>query len=159
MQPDKVPGSSDLTVVILSTTQLALVLYLYISAEYEKLKTIADKIALDAPKEGVPMVSVFPGVMYGPGKITLGNVLARTFVERLNGRLPGYLGDGNCCTITTTNPKFDRGMLDRELYRAQVANTRDYKEPTRICTWDEGVENFPKSNRKLLALQDKLDTS
>ncbi|GKB84445.1 NAD-dependent epimerase/dehydratase [Tanacetum coccineum] len=67
----------------------------YFCREYEKLKTIADKIALDAPKEGVPMVSVCPGVMYGPGKITLGNVLARTFVERLNGRLPGYLGDGN----------------------------------------------------------------
>ncbi|PWA75877.1 NAD-dependent epimerase/dehydratase [Artemisia annua] len=67
----------------------------YFCTEYEKSKTISDKIALDAAKEGVPIVSVYPGVVYGPGKITPGNVLARTFVERFNGRLPGYLGDGN----------------------------------------------------------------
>ncbi|GKA02590.1 hypothetical protein Tco_0675371 [Tanacetum coccineum] len=36
--------------------------------------------------------------------------------------------DTTCCTITTTNPKFDRRKLDRELYRAQVADMRDYKE-------------------------------
>ncbi|GKC61886.1 NAD-dependent epimerase/dehydratase [Tanacetum coccineum] len=67
----------------------------YFCTEYEKSKTLADKIALDAAKEGVPIVSVYPGFMYGPGKITPGNVLARTLVERFNGRLPGYLGDGN----------------------------------------------------------------
>ncbi|PWA43574.1 NAD-dependent epimerase/dehydratase [Artemisia annua] len=67
----------------------------YFCTEYEKSKTIADKIALDAAKEGVPIVSVCPGVMYGPGKLTCGNMLVRTFVERFNGRLPGYLGDGS----------------------------------------------------------------
>ncbi|GKC71610.1 retrovirus-related pol polyprotein from transposon TNT 1-94, partial [Tanacetum coccineum] len=32
----------------------------------------------------------------------------------------------------TTNLKFDHKTLDRKLYQAQVANTRDYKESTRI---------------------------
>ncbi|KAI3737103.1 hypothetical protein L2E82_27098 [Cichorium intybus] len=63
--------------------------------EYEKSKTIADKIALEAAKEGVPIVAVCPGVIYGPGKITGGNVVARLLVERFNGRMPGYLGDGS----------------------------------------------------------------
>ena len=45
------------------------------------------------------------------------------------------------------NPKFDRGKLDRELYRAQVANTRYYKEPTRICTRYTLNEPFIKTNK------------
>lgn len=48
----------------------------YFCTEYEKSKTIADIIALDAGREGVPVVAVCPGIMYGPGKITTGNVLA-----------------------------------------------------------------------------------
>ncbi|KAI3762936.1 hypothetical protein L1987_53378 [Smallanthus sonchifolius] len=63
--------------------------------EYEKSKTIADNIALEAAKQGVPITVVCPGVMYGPGKISAGNILARTLIERFNGRLPGYIGDGN----------------------------------------------------------------
>lgn len=63
--------------------------------EYEKSKAVADKIALEAAKEGVPIVAVYPGVIYGPGKVTAGNVVARLIVERFNGRLPGYIGHGN----------------------------------------------------------------
>ncbi|KAI7735031.1 hypothetical protein M8C21_024832 [Ambrosia artemisiifolia] len=63
--------------------------------EYEKAKTIADNIALEAARQGVPIVIVCPGVMYGPGKISAGNILARTLIERFNGRLPGYIGNGN----------------------------------------------------------------
>ncbi|KAI3684740.1 hypothetical protein L6452_33966 [Arctium lappa] len=63
--------------------------------EYEKSKAVADKIALEAAKEGVPIVAVYPGVIYGPGKVTAGNVVARLIVERFSGRLPGYIGHGN----------------------------------------------------------------
>ncbi|XP_073146310.1 uncharacterized protein [Henckelia pumila] len=45
--------------------------------EYEKSKVIADKIALEAAEEGIPMVPVYPGVIYGPGKVTTGNVVAQ----------------------------------------------------------------------------------
>ncbi|KVH98352.1 uncharacterized protein LOC112511479 [Cynara cardunculus var. scolymus] len=67
----------------------------YFYTEYEKSKAVADKIALEAAKEGVPIVAVYPGVIYGPGKVTAGNVVARLIVERFNGRLPGYIGHGN----------------------------------------------------------------
>ncbi|KAL9312993.1 hypothetical protein ACSQ67_018445 [Phaseolus vulgaris] len=44
---------------------------------------------------GVPIVLLYPGVIYGPGKVTAGNVVARMIVERFSGRLPGYIGYGS----------------------------------------------------------------
>ncbi|KAK7817371.1 putative dihydroflavonol 4-reductase [Quercus suber] len=49
----------------------------YFCTEYEKSKAYADKIAIQAASEGVPIVAVYPGVIYGPGKVTAGNVVAR----------------------------------------------------------------------------------
>ncbi|CDP01347.1 unnamed protein product [Coffea canephora] len=68
----------------------------YFCTEYEKSKAMADKIALEAASsEGVPIVPVYPGVIYGPGKVTAGNVVARLIIERFNWRLPGFIGEGN----------------------------------------------------------------
>ncbi|CAM8912454.1 unnamed protein product [Rhodiola kirilowii] len=67
----------------------------YFCSEYEKSKVIADQIALQAASEGFPIIPVYPGVMYGPGNITAGNIVVRTIMERFNGRMPGYLGSGN----------------------------------------------------------------
>ncbi|TVU48156.1 hypothetical protein EJB05_07782, partial [Eragrostis curvula] len=62
--------------------------------EYEKSKFLADRIALQAAAEGVPITIVYPGVLYGPGRLTTGNLVSRILIERFNGRLPGYIGDG-----------------------------------------------------------------
>ncbi|GJN08861.1 hypothetical protein PR202_ga26821 [Eleusine coracana subsp. coracana] len=62
--------------------------------EYEKSKVLADRIALQAAAEGVPITIVYPGVMYGPGALTIGNLVSRVLIERFNGRLPGYIGKG-----------------------------------------------------------------
>ncbi|KAG2542930.1 hypothetical protein PVAP13_9NG812300 [Panicum virgatum] len=62
--------------------------------EYEKSKFLADRIALQAAAEGVPITIVYPSVMYGPGTLTSGNLVCRVLIERFNGRLPGYIGDG-----------------------------------------------------------------
>ncbi|XP_060173425.1 uncharacterized protein LOC132604102 isoform X2 [Lycium barbarum] len=67
----------------------------FFCTEYEKSKAIADKVALDAASEGIPIVPVYPGVIYGPGKVTAGNVIARMIIERFNWRLPGYIGQAN----------------------------------------------------------------
>ncbi|XP_074570645.1 uncharacterized protein LOC141827324 [Curcuma longa] len=63
--------------------------------EYEKSKAVADKIALQAAADGTPIVLLYPGVIYGSGKLTAGNVIAQILIERFNGRLPGYIGGGN----------------------------------------------------------------
>ncbi|KAL5714206.1 farnesol dehydrogenase (NAD(+)) [Ranunculus cassubicifolius] len=67
----------------------------FFCTEYEKSKVFADKIATKAALDGFPIVAVYPGLIYGPGKVTSGNVVARTLIERFNGRLPGYIGSGN----------------------------------------------------------------
>ncbi|XP_062024093.1 uncharacterized protein LOC133740189 [Rosa rugosa] len=67
----------------------------FFCTEYEKSKAAADKIALQAAQpEGLPVLLLYPGVIYGPGKLTAGNVVARMIIERFNGRLPGYIGAG-----------------------------------------------------------------
>ncbi|EXB50009.1 Putative dihydroflavonol-4-reductase [Morus notabilis] len=66
----------------------------FFCTEYERSKVAADKIALRAATEGLPVVVVYPGVIYGPGKVTAGNIVARLIIERFNGRLPGYIGRG-----------------------------------------------------------------
>ncbi|KAH9758298.1 Epimerase domain-containing protein [Citrus sinensis] len=42
----------------------------YFCTQYERSKAVADKIALQAASEGLPIVPVYPGVIYGPGKLT-----------------------------------------------------------------------------------------
>lgn len=49
----------------------------YFCTEYERSKADADKIALQAAAEGLPIVLVYPGVIYGPGKLTTGNMVAQ----------------------------------------------------------------------------------
>ncbi|KAI5404357.1 hypothetical protein KIW84_051498 [Lathyrus oleraceus] len=66
----------------------------FFCTEYEKSKVTTDKIARQAASDGVPITIVYPGVIYGPGKVTAGNAVANMLVERFNGRLPGYVGNG-----------------------------------------------------------------
>ncbi|CAL1410803.1 unnamed protein product [Linum trigynum] len=66
----------------------------FFCTEYERSKAAADKVALKAASDGVPIVLCYPGVVYGPGKLTTGNVVARLLIERFQGRLPGYIGSG-----------------------------------------------------------------
>lgn len=50
----------------------------FFCTEYERSKVAADKIALQAVmSEGFPIVLVYPGVVYGPGKLTAGNIVAQ----------------------------------------------------------------------------------
>jgi nucleoside-diphosphate-sugar epimerase len=40
----------------------------------------------------VPIVSLLPGVIYGPGAATEGNLVGRLVRDHLEGRLPGVIG-------------------------------------------------------------------
>ena len=44
-------------------------------SEYERSKTLADTIVLQEAEKGLPVVLLYPGVVYGPGKVTEGNSL------------------------------------------------------------------------------------
>lgn len=62
--------------------------------EYEKSKVFADAFALQEAATGLPIVLVYPGVLYGPGKVTEGNSLFSLIKQRCTGRMPGKIGRG-----------------------------------------------------------------
>jgi farnesol dehydrogenase len=61
--------------------------------DYERTKTLADRRAREAIAAGAPVVVVYPGVIYGPGEMTEGNLVVRGIVEAVHGRLPALVGD------------------------------------------------------------------
>jgi farnesol dehydrogenase len=61
--------------------------------DYERTKTLADRRAREAIAAGAPLVVVYPGVIYGPGAMTEGNLVVRGIVEGLNGKLPALVGE------------------------------------------------------------------
>jgi farnesol dehydrogenase len=62
---------------------------------YERTKAEADALARRAAADGQDLVIVYPGVVYGPGDMTEGNIVARMIADHLNGRLPALVGPGD----------------------------------------------------------------
>lgn len=60
--------------------------------DYQRTKVIARDVARRAAAEGVPLVTLYPGVVYGPGRTTEGNLVGRLMLDRIRGRLPGMIG-------------------------------------------------------------------
>jgi len=62
---------------------------------YEKTKALADRAARREARRGLPLVILYPGVIYGPGRATPGNLVGRTITDFMAGRIPGILGEGD----------------------------------------------------------------
>ncbi len=60
--------------------------------DYERTKTLADRRARQAIAEGVPLDVVYPGVIYGPGELTEGNIVVRHILDLVRGKLPVLIG-------------------------------------------------------------------
>lgn len=60
--------------------------------DYQRTKVIADGVARRRAAEGAEIVIVYPGVIYGPGPLTEGNLLGRMIADHLAGKLPGLIG-------------------------------------------------------------------
>jgi farnesol dehydrogenase len=63
--------------------------------DYERSKWVADRLVREKAAAGLPVVSVYPGVIYGPGAATEGNLLGPSLAGFLAGRLPARLGRGD----------------------------------------------------------------
>ena len=63
--------------------------------DYERTKALADAVAQDYAREGGDIVILYPGVVYGPGELTDGNIVAKMLADRMNNRLPGIVGPGD----------------------------------------------------------------
>jgi farnesol dehydrogenase len=62
--------------------------------DYQRTKIAADRVAGEAADGGMPLVRVYPGVIYGPGPNTEGNLVGRMIADHLAGRLRGLPGAG-----------------------------------------------------------------
>jgi farnesol dehydrogenase len=60
--------------------------------DYQRTKVAADRAADAAVSRGAPLVRVYPGVIYGPGVRTEGNLVGRMIDDHLNRKLPGLIG-------------------------------------------------------------------
>jgi farnesol dehydrogenase len=63
-----------------------------VANDYQRTKVAADRVADEAVREGTPLVRVYPGVVYGPGSFTEGNLVGRLIADHLKYRLPGLVG-------------------------------------------------------------------
>jgi farnesol dehydrogenase len=60
--------------------------------DYQRTKVAAARLADAAVAQGAPLIRVYPGVVYGPGRATEGNLVGRLIDDHLRGRLPGLVG-------------------------------------------------------------------
>jgi farnesol dehydrogenase len=60
--------------------------------DYQRTKVAADRLADVSIGRGSPLIRVYPGVVYGPGTFTEGNLVGRLIADHLKGRLPGLVG-------------------------------------------------------------------
>ena len=66
-----------------------------IANDYQRTKVAADRVADEAVRDGCPLIRVYPGVVYGPGSMTEGNLVGRLISEHLKHKLPGLVGPEN----------------------------------------------------------------
>jgi NAD+-dependent farnesol dehydrogenase len=60
--------------------------------DYQRTKVAADRLSERYVAEGRPLIRLYPGVVYGPGALTEGNLLGRLIGDHLARKLPGLIG-------------------------------------------------------------------
>lgn len=63
--------------------------------DYERTKAEADLLAREEARRGAPLIILYPGVVYGPGPVTAGNLVGKTVSDFIARKLPGVLGKGD----------------------------------------------------------------
>jgi nucleoside-diphosphate-sugar epimerase len=59
---------------------------------YQRSKVAGDRLAGDALRDGIRVIRLYPGVVYGPGPDREGNLVGRLIADHLRHRLPGLVG-------------------------------------------------------------------
>lgn len=88
---------------------------------YQRTKVAARDVARRAAADGLPVVTLYPGVVYGPGPATEGNLVGRLMQDQLRGRLPGVIGPEHTWSFS-----FVEDVADAHV--AAVAHARPERE-------------------------------
>ena len=62
---------------------------------YHQTKYLANLELKSYMSMHLPVIPVYPGIIYGPGKMTEGNILMKTMQDFIKRKLPGIPGNGN----------------------------------------------------------------
>jgi farnesol dehydrogenase len=99
--------------------------------DYQRTKRAADLIAQQAIEQGIPVVKLYPGVIYGPGAPTEGNLVHRLLADHVAGRLPGIVGADRIWSFAFVGDVADAHV-----------NALEY--PTVRSEYNLGGENLPQ---------------
>ena len=75
--------------------------------DYQRTKVRGREVARAAASQGLPLVTLYPGVIYGPGAQTEGNLVGRLVGDHLAGRLPGVIGASHIWSCAHVNAVAD----------------------------------------------------
>jgi farnesol dehydrogenase len=114
--------------------------------DYEETKAQA-LIWLRSQKGQFPVVTLFPGVIYGPGPATEANLVGGMIEQYLAGRFPGLLGSGsqrwsfayNADVVAAHLAALDQGVLGEEYLLA--GDNRSLNDFFRLLTELSGVRH------------------
>jgi nucleoside-diphosphate-sugar epimerase len=62
--------------------------------DYERTKALACREVRALQAAGMPVQILYPGVMYGPGALTEGNLVVKIILDLVAKKVPGYIGEG-----------------------------------------------------------------
>jgi farnesol dehydrogenase len=99
--------------------------------DYQRTKVAGEAVARRAQEAGVPIVIVYPGVVYGPGALTEGNLLGRLLADHLAGRLPGLIGAERTWSYAWVDDVAD-------------AHVAALEHPSPAASYELGGENVPQ---------------
>jgi nucleoside-diphosphate-sugar epimerase len=89
--------------------------------DYQRTKAKALTVARAAAAAGQPLITLIPGVIYGPGAATEGNLIGRLVMDHRSGRLPGLVGADRCWSYAHVDDVADAHVtaLSRTLPRQE----------------------------------------
>ena len=79
--------------------------------DYERTKYLANLKAQEFARTGVPLVILYPTVMYGPGPLTPGNLVSSMIIDFMKKKLKARLGDGKALWNFVFVEDVARGVL------------------------------------------------
>jgi farnesol dehydrogenase len=63
-----------------------------VANDYQRTKVLANQVASEEVRNGRPLIRIYPGVVYGPGSMTEGNLVGRLIADHMRHRLPALIG-------------------------------------------------------------------